>query len=122
MSEFNFNPSPVALKRFSVDNFNNNKIFSGVKNALNIKTIFGIDNLKRVSRQTTLLLLSIILSTILHTLISSTEIYDEFINNFDPPSIKIGRIKIKTRKLLNQLVKYIFVIGFFIMINLLIPV
>ena len=113
---------PMPLKRFSVNNFNNNKFLSNMKNSLNVKNIFTIDKLKRVSRQSTVLIISIILGSILHTLISSTEVYDDYVKNFDPPIIKLGRVKIKTRKLLNQVIKCIFVVSFFTMINLLVTV
>lgn len=122
MNNFEMKAAPVALKRFSVNNFNNNKFLSNMKNSLNVKNIFTIDKLKRVSRQSTVLIISIILGSILHTLISSTEVYDDYVKNFDPPIIKLGRVKIKTRKLLNQVIKCIFVVSFFTMINLLVTV
>ena len=100
-------PKPTPLNKFTINTLNNEfsvnlkkKLFSQEKLINTVKTVLKLE-------------VAIIITIIVNTLLGKTSIYNTYIKNMDPAIIKIGNLKIKTRKLVSLLIKYsILVINF----------
>ena len=105
---------PTPLRNFIINRTNRdfpimlkNRLLSKEKLLTTVKLVLKLE-------------VAIILTIIINILISKMGLYNRFVKTIDPPIIKIGSIKIKTRKLIGMLIKYLILTVMFAIIVFLI--
>ena len=92
---------PTPFKKFVIDTSNHRFPVILAEKLLTKERLFT--TLKHVLK----LEVAIVLTVVISLLISKTSIYAKYIKNVEPAVIKLGSIKIKTRKLITMLIKYL---------------
>ena len=92
---------PTPLKKFVI-----NTSTSGF-NVLTIERLFHKEKVYSTLKYVLRLEIAIVLTIIINILISNTSLYNAYVKNAEPSTLKIGKTKIKTRKLIAMLIKYI---------------
>uniref|UniRef100_A0A6C0B5E3 Uncharacterized protein n=1 Tax=viral metagenome TaxID=1070528 RepID=A0A6C0B5E3_9ZZZZ len=92
---------PTPLKKFVI----NTSTFGF--NVLSAEKLFHMERVYFTLRNVLRLEIAIVITIIINMLISNTSLYNIYVKNVEPSSIKIGKTKIKTRKLIAMLIKYI---------------
>lgn len=108
------NISPTPLEKFNITGFK----LSPLLRESYYKKLFGNAKFMLITKQVSILSLSLIISNIIHTLVYNTSLYYNHIRNMDPAILKIGRLNIKTRILANYLVKITLLIVVFILLHI----
>tara|TARA_B110000967_G_C18351519_1_gene301496 strand:- start:60 stop:392 length:333 start_codon:yes stop_codon:yes gene_type:complete len=108
----NSKPTPMKKFTFNISNYDNPVTIR--------ERFFSKGTLFRVGKSILKLEIAIILTIIINILLNKTKLYRNYIKNIKPSIIKIGPIKIKTRKLIAMLIKYLILVLVFSIITFLI--
>jgi len=105
---------PTPLKKFII-NTTNHTLPSIIK-----ETFLSREKFLKVGKSVLKLEVSIILTIIINILLNKSDLYKNYIKNIKPSTLKIGSLKIKTRKLITMLIKYLILTFIFTIIVFLI--
>tara|TARA_B110000211_G_C14063109_1_gene546521 strand:+ start:1760 stop:2092 length:333 start_codon:yes stop_codon:yes gene_type:complete len=92
---------PTPLKRFIINTSNHTSPTTIITNLLSRENLF------RVGKLVLQLETAIIVTIIINVLLSRTNLYDRYIKKVEPKLIKLGSVKIKSRRLIAMLIKYL---------------